>query len=196
VKPGPIIAMGILLALGVWLVLQPTLERGRSDLTLNVGAAQIRLKRIDDEGPRRYRVIAPPSMRGQEIDADGLDAFLAARIESWNERPALERRLLGFFNITRWSVFGFVVVGLVGQGAFFGRMLVQWVISERSRVSTVPDVFWWMSFVGGVCLFIYFVWRTDIVGVIGQSTGVVVYARNLRLIHKERQRAAADPAPA
>jgi len=193
VKPGPVISMLILLALGVWLVLQPSLERGRSDLTLRVGAAEIRLERIGDAPGARYRAVSPAGLSGEEIDADALDAFIATRLASWNERPSLERRLLGFFNITRWSVFGFVVVGLIGQGAFFGRMLVQWVISERSRVSTVPEAFWWMSFVGGVCLFIYFVWRTDIVGVIGQSTGVVVYARNLRLIHKQRRHDGAAP---
>ncbi|HCT44595.1 MAG TPA: hypothetical protein DF699_05235 [Phycisphaerales bacterium] len=70
-------------------------------------------------------------------------------------------------------------------------MFVQWIISERSRISTVPEIFWWFSFIGGVCLFTYFVWRVDIVGVLGQSTGIVIYARNLKLIHKEKQRCAA-----
>jgi lipid-A-disaccharide synthase-like uncharacterized protein len=31
------------------------------------------------------------------------------------------------------------------------------------------------------------------VGVLGQSSGVVIYARNLRLIYKQRRRAAASP---
>src|SRR5690606_28079166 len=100
-------------------------------------------------------------MRGQTIHAQDIDEFVATRIDEWNARPAFERQLLGFFNITSWATFGFVVVGLVGQTAFFGRMLVQWIVSERSRISTVPVAFWWMSFIGGVCLFIYFVWRTD-----------------------------------
>jgi len=81
-------------------------------------------------------------------------------------------------------------VGLIGQGAFFGRMFIQWVVSEKSRKSQVPEVFWWLSFVGGLCLFMYFVWRVDVVGVLGQSTGVVIYARNLKLIRKERKREA------
>ena len=42
--------------------------------------------------------------------------------------------------------------------------------------------------VGGVMLFSYFVWRQDFVGVLGQSTGIVIYARNLRLIYKHRRR--------
>ncbi|MEL7472603.1 MAG: lipid-A-disaccharide synthase N-terminal domain-containing protein, partial [Planctomycetota bacterium] len=64
----------------------------------------------------------------------------------------------------------------------------QWVVSEKKRQSVVPEAFWWLSLVGGAALFTYFVWRRDIVGVLGQSTGVVIYARNLRLIHKQRRR--------
>ncbi len=196
-KASPIILMVLLVFLGVWLVLQPTLMRGHSDLTLRVGAMEIALERIEysDLSPSgaTYRVLSPAPMRGQTIHAQDIDEFVATRIDEWNARPAFERQLLGFFNITSWATFGFVVVGLVGQTAFFGRMLVQWIVSERSRISTVPVAFWWMSFIGGVCLFIYFVWRTDIVGVMGQSTGIVIYARNLRLISKQRQ--AQTPAP-
>jgi lipid-A-disaccharide synthase-like uncharacterized protein len=68
-------------------------------------------------------------------------------------------------------------------------MLIQWVISEKQRASVIPPLFWWLSFFGGVALFSYFVWRKDVVGVLGQSTGVVIYARNLRLIHKQNRRA-------
>jgi lipid-A-disaccharide synthase-like uncharacterized protein len=32
-------------------------------------------------------------------------------------------------------------------------------------------------------LLVYFVWRRDIVGIVGQTTGVFVYARNLVLIY-------------
>ena len=37
---------------------------------------------------------------------------------------------------------------------------------------------------GGLGLFTYFVWRVDLVCGLVLSTSVVVYARNLRLIHK------------
>lgn len=191
-KPGPILAMIALLFVGVWLVLQPTLRRGNHDLDVRVGSMEILLARMPETRPASYRVIAPQEMAGIVIPPDELDDFLAARLDAWLARPAWERTLLGFFNITRWATFGWVVIGLAGQAAFFGRMFVQWVISERSRVSTVPEIFWWFSFAGGVCLFIYFVWRKDIVGVIGQASGVVIYARNLRLIHKENRRVLAE----
>jgi lipid-A-disaccharide synthase-like uncharacterized protein len=191
-KPGPIIAMIALVFLGMWLVLQPALARSESDLKVSVGAIEIMLERTaTDDGQLHYRVVGPEHLRSDQLlDPFELDAFIAQQVAHWNERPALERHLLGFFNITTWGTFGWVMIGLIGQGAFFGRMFVQWIISEKSRVSTVPEIFWWFSFVGGLCLFTYFVWRVDIVGVLGQSTGIVIYARNLKLIHKEKKRCA------
>ena len=176
VKPEPLIAMALLLLIGLWLVLQPTLRRGGYDLDIRVGSMEILLDRqIGGEGVV-YRVVSPPAMAGLVVPAEGLDAFLEDRIAEWQERPAWARVLLGFFNITRWTTFGWVAIGLIGQGAFFGRMLVQWVISERSRISTVPEIFWWFSFVGGVCLFAYFVWRKDVVG----RAGAIDRHRDLR----------------
>lgn len=188
-KPGPIIAMIILVFLGMWLVLQPALARSDHDLDVRVGAVEIMLKRVEVDGRPAYEIVSPSSLKtAQPIPTDQLDNFLSTQRESWMARPAFERHLLGFFNISSWGTFGWVLIGLIGQCAFFGRMFVQWIISERSRVSTVPEIFWWFSFVGGICLFTYFVWRVDIVGVMGQSTGIVIYARNLKLIHKEKKR--------
>ena len=123
------------------------------------------------------------------MTATEYELILSSRVAAWEARPEFERALLGFFNITSWVNFGWVAVGLLGQAAFFGRMFIQWVVSEKSKQSQVPEMFWWLSFVGGVFLFTYFVWRVDVVGVLGQSSGVVIYARNLRLIHKEKRRA-------
>jgi lipid-A-disaccharide synthase-like uncharacterized protein len=190
-KLGPVIAMLLLVFLGMWLVLQPALSRSHSDLTILVGAHEILLERIDYNGQNAYRIISPRSLRTDlPIVQRELDTFLESQIEEWNARPAFERHLLGFFNITSWGTFGWVAIGLIGQGAFFGRMFVQWIVSERTRISTVPEIFWWFSFIGGICLFTYFVWRVDIVGVLGQSTGIVIYARNLKLIQKEKQKSA------
>ncbi len=189
-KPGPVIAMVVLILLGMWLVLQPALARGQADLDIKIGAMEIMLQRDQVDGVAGYRITAPASMAEHTgfIPATQLDEFVRVQIDAWNARPVLTRHLLGFFNITGWGTFWWITIGLVGQAAFFGRMFVQWIISERSQISTVPEIFWWFSFIGGVCLFIYFVWRKDIVGVTGQSTGVVIYARNLRLIHKEKRR--------
>jgi lipid-A-disaccharide synthase-like uncharacterized protein len=61
-------------------------------------------------------------------------------------------------------------VGLAGQALFFGRFLVQWIASERKKQSVVPVGFWYFSLGGGI--------------IIGQASGLVVYARNLYFIHR------------
>jgi len=89
-------------------------------------------------------------------------------------------------------------VGLSGQVLFTGRMLVQWVVSERSKRSVVPTAFWWMSLCGASMLVIYFIWRKDIVGVLGQCTGWTIYVRNLWLIYAGQRHtptATEDPGP-
>lgn len=90
------------------------------------------------------------------------------------------------------------VIGIIGQACFFSRFVVQWVVSEKQQRSTIPEAFWYLSIAGAVLVLIYAVWRHDPVFTIGQSVGVVVYTRNLVLIHRERKRVAAvaDSTPA
>ncbi len=115
---------------------------------------------------------------------------LAARVERDQRSRGFWFRLL---NISSPIGFAWVAMGLLGQVLFTGRMLLQWLVSERSKKSVVPVGFWWLSLVGASMLLVYFVWRRDIVGVLGQCAGWVVYGRNLWLIHRERrlQRSAA-----
>jgi len=196
-KAGPIVAMVALVIVGMWLVLQPTLARGNYDLEVRVGADLLLISRADvetDTGPSAiYEFMAPAELAARgPVSAAVYESIIAERVTAWESRPGFERALLGFFNITSWGNFGWVAIGLLGQAAFFGRMFIQWIVSEKSRESQVPELFWWFSFIGGVFLFTYFVWRVDVVGVLGQSTGVVIYARNLRLIHKQKRRAQRD----
>lgn len=78
-------------------------------------------------------------------------------------------------------------IGLLGQILFTGRFLVQWLASERARRSVVPVAFWYFSIGGGLILLAYAIARRDPVFTLGQSLGVVIYARNLWLIHAERR---------
>lgn len=87
------------------------------------------------------------------------------------------------FNITSPIGIAWVTLGLLGQALFTGRMIVQWIVSERHHRSTIPVAFWWMSLVGASMLLVYFCWRKDIVGIIGQGLGWMIYTRNLVLIH-------------
>ncbi|MBS0191117.1 MAG: lipid-A-disaccharide synthase N-terminal domain-containing protein [Planctomycetes bacterium] len=101
-------------------------------------------------------------------------------------------RLFRFLNITGWYSLVWIAIGFGGQLLFSGRMFLQWLVSERHKVSVITPSFWWFSLLGGICLFSYFAWRQDIVGVLGQSSGIVIYARNLRLIAKQRRREASS----
>ncbi len=89
-----------------------------------------------------------------------------------------------FFDITSTTGIFWVTLGLAGQLAFTGRMIVQWIASEKQRQSVVPTVFWWMSLAGSSLLIVYFLWRVDVVGVLGQATGWFIYIRNLWLIYQ------------
>lgn len=197
-KPGPVVAMVALIFVGMWLVLQPTIARNeRIDPTarrfeMTLGSREFAVEqRSSDDGLFEYHTKGLPSADDLGwIGSLRFEAVVAQELADWEKRPKLERTLLGFFNISSWLNFGWIAVGLLGQCAFFGRMMVQWIVSEKKRESVVPAVFWWMSLIGGICLFSYFVWRVDFIGVLGQSTGVVIYARNIRLIHKQKRRVA------
>lgn len=76
--------------------------------------------------------------------------------------------------------------GLLGQGIFSARFIIQWLVSEREKKSIIPVAFWYLSLFGGVTLLIYSIYKQDPVFIIGQSTGVFIYARNLFLIQRER----------
>lgn len=85
------------------------------------------------------------------------------------------------------------VIGFGGQLVFASRFWVQWVASERAKRSVVPISFWYLSIVGGLLSLLYAVYRLDPVFTLGQLTGTVIYARNLKLI---RSHAAATAPPA
>lgn len=85
-----------------------------------------------------------------------------------------------------------IAIGFLGQALFSSRFLVQWIVSERERRSVIPVAFWYFSLGGGVTLFSYALWRGDPVFIAGQGIGILIYTRNLILLKRERQRAAAD----
>lgn len=81
-----------------------------------------------------------------------------------------------------------LAIGFLGQGFFFMRFFWQWIVSEREKRSVIPVSFWYLSLFGSFFLLIYAMLRRDIVFTVGQSTGSIIYARNLYLIHRERMR--------
>jgi lipid-A-disaccharide synthase-like uncharacterized protein len=82
--------------------------------------------------------------------------------------------------------------GLTGQGLFSLRFIVQWYRSERLGRSVIPIQFWYFSVAGGVTLLAYAVYKRDPVFIIGQLSGLFIYARNLYFIHREHHATGAE----
>jgi lipid-A-disaccharide synthase-like uncharacterized protein len=86
-------------------------------------------------------------------------------------------------------------IGFAGQALFASRFIVQWFRSEMEGRSVVPLTFWYFSLGGGLISLIYALHIGSAPFALGQGTGLVVYARNLYLIFRERaqlRRAAAE----
>jgi len=81
-------------------------------------------------------------------------------------------------------------IGLLGQGAFTARFLVQWLASERKRETVMPVAFWWFSLAGGLITLTYVIHLGSLSLTLGQSMGLVVYVRNLMLVKKAKRREA------
>lgn len=79
-----------------------------------------------------------------------------------------------------------LLVGLLGQGLFASRFILQWFKSELEGRSVIPLSFWYCSVGGGIVLLAYAIYKLDPVFIIGQASGLIVYARNLYLIFRER----------
>ncbi|HBR15798.1 MAG TPA: hypothetical protein DD723_09730 [Candidatus Omnitrophica bacterium] len=79
-----------------------------------------------------------------------------------------------------------LLLGFAGQLLFSLRFLVQWICSEKKKESYIPVAFWYFSLAGGAVLLVYAVHRKDPVFILGQAAGMVVYLRNLCLIHKRQ----------
>lgn len=75
-----------------------------------------------------------------------------------------------------------LMVGFSGQLVFSCRFFIQWLASERAKASVIPVTFWWLSLAGSLLLLVYAIHIEDPVFILGQSTGFLIYLRNLHLI--------------
>lgn len=177
---GSVVLAALLAGAGAVRAQEPAARHGAETLRVHLkplppGVRRVELEHAGD-GSHRY-VLLYLDGTTERVSPDEL----ASRLHAEAARRGFLYRLL---NITSPIGFGWVALGLLGQLLFTGRMLVQWLMSERERRSVVPVAFWWMSLAGATMLLVYFVWRRDIVGVLGQSAGWMVYGRNLWLIHR------------
>lgn len=79
------------------------------------------------------------------------------------------------------------ILGFIGQGVFFSRFALQWIVSEKRGESVIPIGFWWCSIVGGTLTLVYAILIAAPPIILGQLFGNVVYTRNLILIYRKRR---------
>ena len=75
--------------------------------------------------------------------------------------------------------FWIFALGLVAQGLFSARTLVQWVLSEKARTVVNPTIFWILSLLASLLFFLYGWLREDFALMLGQVIGFYVYIWNL-----------------
>jgi lipid-A-disaccharide synthase-like uncharacterized protein len=78
------------------------------------------------------------------------------------------------------------LVGAGGTALFASRFIVQWLQSEREGRSVIPVAFWYCSIGGGIVTLAYTMHLKSVPLSVGQASGLIVYARNLYLIFRER----------
>ena len=197
----PAALMVLVLGLGLWLALGPA-SKPRFDV--RPGATQVELRVANSRGVLEcsknpagenvFRLFMQGQAPSADLSTEQVRALFGSQVLS--EATALESNwFFRTLKITSWVGVAWVGIGLLGQLAFSGRMVLQWFVSERRKESVITESFWWFSLFGSLMLFSYFVWRQDPVAILGQASGIVIYARNIRLIHKRRGRTpAAEPA--
>ena len=139
------------------------------------------LEIIESKEDGRPVVVFDKGKDGEELRLTG-DEFLG-EIRGRQRNESGQSMAFRVLDITAWTGLLWVLFGLLGQAVFMGRMIAQWLASERARSSVVPPVFWWISLIGSSMLMIYFIWRVEIVGLLGQTTGWLIYVRNLWFIY-------------
>jgi lipid-A-disaccharide synthase-like uncharacterized protein len=78
------------------------------------------------------------------------------------------------------------LIGGAGTALFASRFIVQWIQSEREGRSIIPVAFWYCSLGGGLVTLAYTIHLQSVPLSVGQASGLIVYARNLFLIFRER----------
>lgn len=89
-----------------------------------------------------------------------------------------------------WTAFG-----LLGNGIFASRFIVQWLHSERSKRLVVPPIFWYLSFWGSVISLIYALHVDKLPIILGFAFLPFVYARNLQFLRRGQREVVSDVGP-
>ncbi len=195
IKWEPAALMALVLGLGMWIAFgpasKPRIEVRDGAITVEYRAGGTRgvLEAAPEAatGAVTIRFLSTRSKHPRALTVEEAREIFPPEIFE-NLTTPRRNRVFAWLNITSWVGVVWLGIGLLGQLLFSGRMVLQWITSERKRQSVITESFWWFSLGGSVFLFSYFVWRQDPVALLGQASGVVIYARNLRLIYKRRRR--------
>lgn len=77
-----------------------------------------------------------------------------------------------------WIIYS---VGFFAQILFSGRLILQWIISEKNKKVLTPSLFWVLSLIASFLLFVYGYLRNDFAIMLGQGLTYFIYIRNLQL---------------
>lgn len=72
-------------------------------------------------------------------------------------------------------------IGFIAQILFSARLIVQWILSEKSKRVVTPSLFWKLSLLASILLFVYGYLRDDFAIMLGQALTYYIYIRNLHL---------------
>ena len=84
--------------------------------------------------------------------------------------------------MTMNSPFWVYLLGLAGMGIYGMRILIQWYQSEKSHRVESPGIYWVLSSIGAVILYIYGWLRKDFSIIFGESVGYYIYMWNIAIL--------------
>ena len=80
------------------------------------------------------------------------------------------------------SPFWVYLLGFAGMGIYGVRILIQWSLSEKSHQIESPGIYWVLSSIGAVVLYVYGWLRKDFSIIFGESVGYYIYMWNIGIM--------------
>lgn len=74
------------------------------------------------------------------------------------------------------------LLGFAGMGIYGLRILIQWYLSEKSHQVESPGIYWILSSIGAIILYVYGWLRKDFSIIFGESVGYYIYMWNIGIM--------------